>query len=81
MRERQAFRDQAPGAGSRLVDLPRQPGLWCAQGYGARGITWAALMAELLASRLEGAPLPLERDLVDALDPGRFLLRGARRSV
>ena len=63
--------------GSRLLDLRRQPGLWCAQGYGARGITWAALMADLLVSRLEGAPLPLERDLVDALDPGRFLLRGA----
>jgi tRNA 5-methylaminomethyl-2-thiouridine biosynthesis bifunctional protein len=67
--------------GSRLLDVPRQPGLWCAQGYGARGITWAALLAELLASRLEGAPLPLERELVDALDPGRFLVRGARHAA
>ena len=47
------------------------------QGFGARGITWSALMADLLVSRLEGDPLPLERDLVDALDPGRFLIRGA----
>ena len=50
------------------------------QGFGARGITWSALMADLLVSRIEGDPLPLERDLVDALDPGRFLIRSARKS-
>jgi tRNA 5-methylaminomethyl-2-thiouridine biosynthesis bifunctional protein len=33
----------------------------------------------LLVSQLEGDPLPLENDLVDALDPARFLLRDARR--
>jgi len=35
-------------------------------------------MADLLVSQLEGEPLPLERDLVDALDPGRFLIKAAR---
>jgi tRNA 5-methylaminomethyl-2-thiouridine biosynthesis bifunctional protein len=69
----------AAGANSRLHSLPRLPGLWCVQGFGARGITWSALMADLLVSCIEGDPLPLERDLVDALDPGRFLIRGARR--
>ena len=34
-------------------------------------------MADLLLSRLEGEPLPLENDLVDAVDPGRFCLRAA----
>lgn len=63
----------------RLAALPRHPGLWCLQGYGARGIVWAALMADLLVSRLEGEPLPLENDLVDALDPGRFLLKSCGR--
>lgn len=58
----------------RLHALPRQPGLWCVQGFGARGIVWSMLMADLLLSRLEGDPLPLENDLVDAVDPGRFLL-------
>lgn len=58
----------------RLHALPRQPGLWCVQGFGARGIVWSMLMADLLLSQLEGEPLPLENDLVDALDPGRFLL-------
>jgi tRNA 5-methylaminomethyl-2-thiouridine biosynthesis bifunctional protein len=51
------------------------------QGFGARGIVWSALMADLLVSRLEGEPLPLETDLVDACDPGRFLLKAARRSA
>lgn len=64
---------------TRLHNLPRQPGLWCVQGFGARGIVWSALMADLLVSQLEGEPLPLERDLVDALDPGRFLLKAARQ--
>ncbi|MBS1161211.1 MAG: mnmC [Proteobacteria bacterium] len=58
----------------RLHALPRQSGLWCVLGFGARGIVWSALMADLLLSQLEGEPLPLENDLVDALDPGRFLL-------
>ncbi len=68
------------GSNARLHALPRQPGLWCVQGFGARGIVWSALMADLLVSQLEGEPLPLEKDLVDALDPGRFLLRNARRA-
>jgi tRNA 5-methylaminomethyl-2-thiouridine biosynthesis bifunctional protein len=32
-------------------------------------------MADLLLSRIENEPLPLENDLVDALDPARFLIR------
>jgi len=65
----------AASRNGRLPALPRLPGLWCVQGFGARGIVWSALMADLLLSRLEGEPLPLESDLVDALDPGRFLLK------
>ncbi|HRE18606.1 MAG TPA: bifunctional tRNA (5-methylaminomethyl-2-thiouridine)(34)-methyltransferase MnmD/FAD-dependent 5-carboxymethylaminomethyl-2-thiouridine(34) oxidoreductase MnmC [Rhodocyclaceae bacterium] len=55
--------------------LPMLPGLWCVQGFGARGIVWSALMAELLVCQIEGEPLPLEHDLVQAVAPGRFLLR------
>ena len=68
------------GNNSRLHDLPRQPGLWCVQGFGARGLVWSALMADLLLSQLEGEPLPLENDLADALDPGRFLIKTARQT-
>ena len=42
---------------------------------------WAPLAAELLACQLEGEPLPLERQLAEALDPARFLLRERRRAA
>lgn len=63
-----------PKGRTRLHDLRYQPGLWCVQGFGTRGLAWAALMGELIASRIDGDPLPLETDLADALSPGRFLL-------
>ena len=69
--------DFALGA-ERLRELPRQGGLYCLLGYASRGLTWAPLAAELLAAALEHEPLPLETKLVQALDPGRFLLRGRR---
>ncbi|ANQ84649.1 5-methylaminomethyl-2-thiouridine methyltransferase [Azoarcus olearius] len=61
-----------------LAEIPRHAGLYALSGFGARGLVWATLAAETLASQLDGEPLPLERDLVDALDPARFLLRPAR---
>ncbi|MDR3324287.1 MAG: bifunctional tRNA (5-methylaminomethyl-2-thiouridine)(34)-methyltransferase MnmD/FAD-dependent 5-carboxymethylaminomethyl-2-thiouridine(34) oxidoreductase MnmC [Zoogloeaceae bacterium] len=57
---------------------PAQPGLWCLQGFGSRGIVWSALMADLLASRMNGDPLPLEYDLTHALAPERFLIKNMR---
>lgn len=62
-----------------LAAVPRLPGLYAVSGFGARGLVWASLAGELLASELEDDPLPLERDLVDALDPARFLLKPVRR--
>jgi tRNA 5-methylaminomethyl-2-thiouridine biosynthesis bifunctional protein len=67
--------------GVRLSDLPRCSGLYCASGYASRGLVWATLAGELLASLIEGEPLPLEGDLADALDPGRFVLKRARRGT
>lgn len=64
-----------------LAEMPRHPGLYVINGFGARGIVWSALAGELLACLITGAPLPLADDLVGALDPGRFLLRGRQRRV
>jgi tRNA 5-methylaminomethyl-2-thiouridine biosynthesis bifunctional protein len=44
-------------------------------------LAWTALAAECLASQLEGEPLPLEATLVDAIDPGRFAVKRARRGT
>ncbi|MGH8831458.1 MAG: FAD-dependent 5-carboxymethylaminomethyl-2-thiouridine(34) oxidoreductase MnmC, partial [Polaromonas sp.] len=45
------------------------PDLWLCSGMGSRGLTFAALCAELLAARLHAEPLPLEQRLADALLP------------
>ncbi|HTQ77904.1 MAG TPA: bifunctional tRNA (5-methylaminomethyl-2-thiouridine)(34)-methyltransferase MnmD/FAD-dependent 5-carboxymethylaminomethyl-2-thiouridine(34) oxidoreductase MnmC [Burkholderiales bacterium] len=74
---RAAAPDRLPLAGP-LADA-RGPRLYGAFAYGSRGLLWAGLAAELIAARLEGEPLPLERKLAAALDPGRFALRAARR--
>jgi tRNA 5-methylaminomethyl-2-thiouridine biosynthesis bifunctional protein len=66
---------------ARLAALPRLPGLYGLLGLGARGLVWSAVGAELIASELEGEPLPIEADLAAAVDPARFLLRAARRGL
>lgn len=63
-----------------LRDVPRWPGLFGLLGYASRGLTWAPLAAELLACQLEGEPLPLENQLLAAIDPGRFVLKERRRA-
>lgn len=77
-----ALADRTVGTGiERLRQIPRQPGLYGLLGYASRGLTWAPLAAELLASQLNGDPLPLEADLATALDPARFILRARRRAL
>lgn len=47
------------------------PGLWVTTAMGSRGLTFAALCADLLAARLHGEPLPLPLPLAAALDVTR----------
>jgi tRNA 5-methylaminomethyl-2-thiouridine biosynthesis bifunctional protein len=65
----------------RLDQVPRRLGLHVFGALGSRGISWAALGAQVLAAQIAAAPVPLESSLVDALDPARFALRAARRAV
>jgi tRNA 5-methylaminomethyl-2-thiouridine biosynthesis bifunctional protein len=44
-------------------------GVWVCSGMGSRGLTFAALCAELLAARLHAEPLAVEQRLVDGLAP------------
>lgn len=48
------------------------PGLWVSTAMGSRGLTFAALCAELLAAQLHGEPLPLDKRLARSLDLGRL---------
>ncbi|SFC67308.1 tRNA 5-methylaminomethyl-2-thiouridine biosynthesis bifunctional protein [Polaromonas sp. OV174] len=61
---------------SRLPALgPLQaPDLWLCSGMGSRGLSFAALCAELLAARLHAEPLPLEQRLAEALLPAHAAL-------
>lgn len=52
---------------------------YCTFAYGSRGLVWAALAAEIVASELEGEPLPVEGELADALRPQRFRRRAESR--
>ena len=76
---RVAFRSVAP---DRLPVVGKiADNVYGAFAYGSRGLVWAALAAELLASELEGEPLPLEGKLADALSPQRFARRALRRGA
>jgi len=66
---------------AQLAEIPRLEGLHCLVGLGSRGMVWAPLAAELLAAKLNQEPLPLERELAEALDPARFLLRAQRKTT
>lgn len=57
--------DRMPLAGA----IPGAEGLYGLLGLGSRGLVYAPLAAELLACRIAGEPLPLERDLVTAIEP------------
>jgi tRNA 5-methylaminomethyl-2-thiouridine biosynthesis bifunctional protein len=59
---------------------PRAPGLFLFTALGSRGIAWSALGAQVLAAMMCAAPVPLEADLLDAIDPARFDSRSFRRS-
>ena len=68
-------------AGQRLDQarlLPREAGLFMLTALGARGLTLAPLLGRLVAAQALGAPWPLEQDLADAVDPGRWIVRAAR---
>jgi tRNA 5-methylaminomethyl-2-thiouridine biosynthesis bifunctional protein len=71
---RTVARDRLP-----LVGALDAPGLYGAFAYGSRGLLWAGLAGELLASLMEGDPLPLEAPLAEALAPARFARRAATR--
>jgi tRNA 5-methylaminomethyl-2-thiouridine biosynthesis bifunctional protein len=73
----------APSAPLRLDQprlVPRFEGLYVFTALASRGISWAAIGARCLASTVSGAPMPLEANLVDAIDPARFVARAVRRS-
>jgi tRNA 5-methylaminomethyl-2-thiouridine biosynthesis bifunctional protein len=62
------------------LPIPVRSGLYGALGFGSRGLLWSRLAAETIAAMLDNEPIPLESDLLDAIDPARFLRQALRRS-
>ncbi|MDR2926212.1 MAG: bifunctional tRNA (5-methylaminomethyl-2-thiouridine)(34)-methyltransferase MnmD/FAD-dependent 5-carboxymethylaminomethyl-2-thiouridine(34) oxidoreductase MnmC [Azoarcus sp.] len=74
--------DRLPLVGTLPADSQSDlPGLYVLSGFGARGLAWASLTGELLASLIEGEPLPLERELADAMNPNRFFTRRTQKRI
>ena len=57
--------DRLPVVGA--LDAGPRPCLWVSTGFGSRGLTYAALGAELLAAQLGGEPLPVEASLAKCI--------------
>ena len=57
---------------------PRKPGLYALLGLGSRGVVWSTLAGETLAALIDGEPSPISLDLLNAIDPARFLIREQR---
>jgi tRNA 5-methylaminomethyl-2-thiouridine biosynthesis bifunctional protein len=69
--------DRLPVVGK--LEEGNRHGVYGAFAYGSRGLIWAALAAELIASELEGEPMPIEGKLADAMHPQRFARRAGSK--
>lgn len=69
---RAALRATLPDRLPLLGAVERHAGLFVAAGYASRGVVWAGLLGQALADRITAQPLPLEAELMRAIDPGRF---------
>ncbi|WMC09275.1 bifunctional tRNA (5-methylaminomethyl-2-thiouridine)(34)-methyltransferase MnmD/FAD-dependent 5-carboxymethylaminomethyl-2-thiouridine(34) oxidoreductase MnmC [Oceanimonas pelagia] len=69
------YADMPRRAGQALPLAADHAGLYVLSGLGSRGMCSAPLLAELLASQILNEPLPLGRELLDALNPNRHWLR------
>ncbi|MDB2390252.1 FAD-dependent 5-carboxymethylaminomethyl-2-thiouridine(34) oxidoreductase MnmC [Alphaproteobacteria bacterium] len=52
--------------------------IYCLGALGARGITFAPLLGDMLAAEIADMPVSLSRDMRNALDPFRFRMRQGR---
>lgn len=76
--------DRVAAVSSRVDQLrfiARAPGLFMCSALGSRGIASSALGAQIVAAAIVGTPAPVEADLLDAIDPARFLVRQLRRAA
>lgn len=52
-----------------IGQLDHAEGVCIAAAYASHGLTWSSLAGDVIGARLEGEPVPLERDLLKAISP------------
>ena len=61
------WRAVLPGRLPSIGPVRHAPGVWVACGFASRGLTWATLAGDLIAGALNGEPLVLENDIIEAI--------------
>jgi len=56
------------------------PGLYVSTAHGSRGLASCFISGELIASMVCGEPMPVDKAVVDYLNPARFIIRRLKRS-
>ncbi|MDT8281699.1 MAG: bifunctional tRNA (5-methylaminomethyl-2-thiouridine)(34)-methyltransferase MnmD/FAD-dependent 5-carboxymethylaminomethyl-2-thiouridine(34) oxidoreductase MnmC [Gammaproteobacteria bacterium] len=56
-----------------------QTGLYITAAHGSRGFTGCFLSAEIIASQIEGEPVPVNKKTLDYLSPSRFIVNELKR--
>ena len=62
-----------------LASRVYQPGLYMLTGLGSRGFLTAPLAGEILVSQMFNQRLPVPRELMGLVHPGRFLMRDTKQ--
>lgn len=79
-RFRAVYADIGKGHLKRDYDAcPYLPGLYVSTGHGSKGVTSSLLAGEILAGYVSGEPQPVDRDVLHATHPARFLFRAIKR--
>ena len=50
-----------------ICELGHAKGLWLAVAYGSHGLTWSSFAGDIIGASLDGEPIPLEKELINAL--------------
>ncbi len=58
------------------------PGLFANLAHGSKGLISGPISGEIIAAMLEDEPLPIEKELIDKLNPARFIIKNLiRRTI
>ncbi|WP_261842376.1 bifunctional tRNA (5-methylaminomethyl-2-thiouridine)(34)-methyltransferase MnmD/FAD-dependent 5-carboxymethylaminomethyl-2-thiouridine(34) oxidoreductase MnmC [Aliamphritea ceti] len=57
------------------------PGLYVNLAHGSKGLITAPLSGEILADILNLTPIPLEKNLINVMNPGRFIIKNLKKGT